>query len=360
MEHQEVELREGATFGAAGNAAARFLRELRQLRDLSGLGLAELAARAHYPRQVIEAAEAGPGLPDLPVLSAYVRGCGGTGEEVADWEDRWRSVTGKKASPLLPARDAGNSDAATAGARIGATSAAADSHNPAAIMAALDRFAERMAEPPPPSSSSPVSESVFGTPIQAGSASGSAIPGMRTPSATDAPTPGAPAVSGHAGSLGHSGPDYSGIQGYSGNQGQSGSQGYSGSRSYSGSFGDALTHGTTDGAAKPGAVKPGSAGGVSPGPGAYATPSETLSSSQAPTVPVRPTESERPAALGGPAEPRRPADPRRSAEPQGVRLRTGGSAHGARRQSMLPGGAGTAIVIGVVLCLLIVLLAIFA
>lgn len=358
MEHQEVELREGATFGAAGNAAARFLRELRQLRDLSGLGLAELAARAHYPRKVIEAAEAGPGLPDLPVLSAYVRGCGGTGEEVADWEDRWRSVTGKKASPLLPARDAGNSDAATAGARIGATSAAADSHDPAAIMAALDRFAERMAEPLPPSSSSSASESVFGTPTQAGSASGSGIPGMRTPSATDAPTPSAPAASGYPGSLGHSGPDYSGIQGYSGNQGESSSQGYSGSRSYSSGFGDALTHGTTDGAAKSSAAKPGAAGGVRPG--VFAPTSETLASSQAPTVPVRPAESERPAAPGRPAEPRRPAEPPRPPEPQGVRLRTGGSAHGARRQSMLPGGAGTAIAIGVVLCLLVVLLAIFA
>lgn len=57
---------------------ARFLRELRELRSHAGLGHAELAARAHYPCDVIKAAEAGPSLPGLPVLSAFVRGCGGT------------------------------------------------------------------------------------------------------------------------------------------------------------------------------------------------------------------------------------------------------------------------------------------
>ncbi|MGH3172100.1 MAG: helix-turn-helix domain-containing protein [Trebonia sp.] len=175
MEQQEAELRDGANPGTVSGAATRFLRELRQLRDVAGLGLAELAARAHYPRAVIEAAESGPPLPELPVLSAYVRGCGGTADEVAAWEDRWRSVTGAKASPLLPARDAGNSDAADAGARIGAASAAADSHDPAAIMAALDRFAETMATAPPPSAASigsPADSSPSGSAPDAGIGAG--------------------------------------------------------------------------------------------------------------------------------------------------------------------------------------------
>ncbi len=182
MEHREAELREDADPGAAGpDAAARFLRELRQLRVLASLGHAELAARAHYPRAVIEAAESGPSLPELPVLAAYVRGCGGTAEEVATWEDRWRSVTGAKASPLLPAREAGNSDAASAGARIGAVSAAADSHDPAAIMAALDRFAERMATA---SGGSPAHGMTASGRVTAdGAAPGSAGPGAFAPAA---------------------------------------------------------------------------------------------------------------------------------------------------------------------------------
>ncbi|HWG03208.1 MAG TPA: helix-turn-helix transcriptional regulator, partial [Trebonia sp.] len=128
----------------------QFLAELRRLRDVTGLGQAELAARAHYPQAVIVAAEAGPALPELPVLSAYVRGCGRPATEVAEWEDRWRLAQGETARPLLPARPpAGDSDAAVAGARVGATSAAADSHDPAMIMAALDRFATSMAKPAP-------------------------------------------------------------------------------------------------------------------------------------------------------------------------------------------------------------------
>jgi len=83
----------------------RFLRELRQLRNEAGLEPAELAARTHYPRDVIVAAEAGPSIPGLPVLSAYVRGCGAG---LAEWEERWRSLTGSSAAvPGLPARPAG-------------------------------------------------------------------------------------------------------------------------------------------------------------------------------------------------------------------------------------------------------------
>jgi len=121
---------------------ARFLRELRALRNRAGLDHAELAARAHYPCEVIKAAEAGPSLPDLPVLSAFVRGCGGT---TADWEERWRAATGSPASPLLPTRAAGCSEAADAGARVGASVSTADGHDPDRVMAALNRVADGMA-----------------------------------------------------------------------------------------------------------------------------------------------------------------------------------------------------------------------
>jgi hypothetical protein len=120
------------------------LRELRQLRDGAGLGHAELAARSHFPYDSIRAAEVGPALPDLPVLSAYVRGCGGTTEE---WEERWRSLTRSPSLPLPTSRDAGISDAATAGARIGSASQVGDSPDPSVIIAALSRVAEEMASP---------------------------------------------------------------------------------------------------------------------------------------------------------------------------------------------------------------------
>src|ERR1700733_3670494 len=127
---------------SSGDDPARFLKELRQLRDGAGLGPAELAARAHYPYDRIRDAEAGPALPDLPVLSAYVRGSGGTTEE---WEERWRSLTSAQTLPLLAARPAGSSTAASAGARIGSISPAADTPDPSIILAALDRVAEGMA-----------------------------------------------------------------------------------------------------------------------------------------------------------------------------------------------------------------------
>ncbi len=144
MEHRQVEALQTTACRSSGDDSARFLKELRQLRDGAGLGQAELAARAHYPYDRIAAAEAGPALPDLPVLSAYVRGCGGTTEE---WEERWRSLTSAPTLPLLAARPAGSSTAASAGARIGSLSPAADSPDPSIIMAALDRVAEGMAVP---------------------------------------------------------------------------------------------------------------------------------------------------------------------------------------------------------------------
>lgn len=141
VEYREAELREVVPSGVPDDPA-RFLRELRQLRNGSGLEHAELAARAHYPCDAIQAAEAGPALPDLPVLSAYVRGCGGP---VTEWEERWRTLTRSPALTLLPTRDAGGSDAAAAGARIGSVSLAADGHDPSIIMAALGRVANGIA-----------------------------------------------------------------------------------------------------------------------------------------------------------------------------------------------------------------------
>jgi len=142
VEHRQVEDRPAGPYRGSGDDPARFLRELRQLRDGAGLGPAELAARAHYPYDRIKAAEVGPTLPDLPVLSAYVRGCGGTTEE---WEERWRSLTSAPTLPLVDARPAGSSTAASAGARIGSISPVADTPDPSIIQAALDRVAEQMA-----------------------------------------------------------------------------------------------------------------------------------------------------------------------------------------------------------------------
>jgi hypothetical protein len=142
VEHRQVEDRPAAPYRGSGDDPARFLRELRQLRDGAGLGPSELAARAHYPYDRIKAAEVGPTLPDLPVLSAYVRGCGGTTEE---WEERWRSLTSAPTLPLADARPAGCSTAASAGARVGSISPVADTPDPSIILAALDRVAEQMA-----------------------------------------------------------------------------------------------------------------------------------------------------------------------------------------------------------------------
>ena len=126
---------------ADADGAIRFFRELRRLRNEAGLELAELAARAHYPPDIIVAAEAGPSIPCLPVLSAYVRGCGGA---PAEWEERWRSLTGSPAAdPCLPARPAGCSSLADAGARLGATvSGNAEIAIPAQVMRRLSAFAE--------------------------------------------------------------------------------------------------------------------------------------------------------------------------------------------------------------------------
>jgi hypothetical protein len=143
VEHRKADVRQGG-YGASGDDPALFLRELRQLRDGAGLGQAELAARAHYPYDAIKAAEVGPELPDLPVLSAYVRGCGGTTEE---WEERWRTLTRTPSLPVSDARQSVHSDAATAGARINSAAVAGEGPDPSIIIAALSRVAEEMASP---------------------------------------------------------------------------------------------------------------------------------------------------------------------------------------------------------------------
>ena len=142
MEHRQADVVSGR--GSSGDDEARFLSELRKLRDGAGLGHAELAARAHFPYDSIRAAEVGPALPDLPVLSAFVRGCGGTTEE---WEERWRSLTKSPSLPVAEMRPTGRSDAATAGARIGSVGQAGDAPDPSVILAALNRVAEEMASP---------------------------------------------------------------------------------------------------------------------------------------------------------------------------------------------------------------------
>jgi hypothetical protein len=130
------------TRAADADDAMRFLRELRQLRNEAGLEPAQLAARTHYPRDVIVAAEAGPSIPGLPVLSAYVRGCGAG---LAEWEERWRSLTGSSAAAAcLPARPAGCSELADAGARLGAV---VSSNTEVPIPAQVMRFLSASAEP---------------------------------------------------------------------------------------------------------------------------------------------------------------------------------------------------------------------
>jgi Helix-turn-helix domain len=184
VKHQEAELREVVPSGVPDDDPARFLRELRQLRNGAGLEHVQLAARAHYPRDAILAAEAGPALPDLPVLSAYVRGCGGT---VTEWEERWRTLTRSPALTLLPTRDAGGSDAAAAGARIGSVSLAADAHDPTIIVAALGRVANGIASEPSPARS-PFTPAASVAPVAA-SAGASAAASVFAVDSAPAPEP---------------------------------------------------------------------------------------------------------------------------------------------------------------------------
>jgi hypothetical protein len=127
-----------ANAGSTADEANRFLRELRGLRHDAGLESAELAARAHYPLDAIAAAEAGPRLPELPVLSAYVRGCGGG---LAEWEERWRSLTGAPGggSRGLPSRPVGESSLAAAGARAASHTAIMGFDDGSRLLAAMSQ-----------------------------------------------------------------------------------------------------------------------------------------------------------------------------------------------------------------------------
>lgn len=124
-----------------GDDKATFLAEFRALRARAELEYDELAARAHYPTDVLKDAELGPGLPGLPVLTAYVRACGG---DAVEWEERWRRLESPASGASgLPMRPAGATPAAVAGARASVSVAAADAHDPERIRAALRADQER-------------------------------------------------------------------------------------------------------------------------------------------------------------------------------------------------------------------------
>ncbi len=183
MEHRKADIRQVAGHTASGDDASRFLRELRQLRAGAGLGHAELAARAHYPYDRIKAAEVGPSLPDLPVLSAFVRGCGGTTDE---WEERWRSLTRTPSLPVPATRQTGNSAASDAGARIGAANQGTGAPDPSIIRAALSRVAEGMAGGADPTSTpSPTIEPPAAVPAPAPPA----VPAVPAPASADTAWP---------------------------------------------------------------------------------------------------------------------------------------------------------------------------
>lgn len=111
-------------------AVQRFAHELRALRARSGNpSYRGMAARVHYSRTALAAAASGDRLPSLPVLTAYVRACGG---DVTVWRQRWevaRSLpdswqgkrtddTGRLADPAWPAEplaDGADPDAAGCG-----------------------------------------------------------------------------------------------------------------------------------------------------------------------------------------------------------------------------------------------------
>ena len=174
----------------SGDSPARFLAELRALRAQSALSHADLAARAHYPSDLLRSAEVGPSLPDLPVLSAYVRGCGG---EPAEWEDRWRVLSGIPVLPLadgLPSRPAGGSAAASAGAAAGVSAGPVDERESAFIMAVLARVtaaasASSAAPAAPPAPAAPARPA--STPALPTSAAPPAPPAAPTPEAASEP-----------------------------------------------------------------------------------------------------------------------------------------------------------------------------
>ena len=91
---------------------AAFARDLRVLRADAGLEYPDMAEKSHYTMRTLASAAGGLRLPTLPVLTAYVRACGG---DVTEWEERWgKLIRAGKNGPdaLSPGRDAANSQSA--------------------------------------------------------------------------------------------------------------------------------------------------------------------------------------------------------------------------------------------------------
>jgi hypothetical protein len=83
---------------------AAFARDLRVLRADAGLEYPDMAEKSHYTMRTLASAAGGLRLPTLPVLSAYVRACGG---DVTEWEERWGKLIkagypGTQGTPVAP------------------------------------------------------------------------------------------------------------------------------------------------------------------------------------------------------------------------------------------------------------------
>ncbi|MEV4502231.1 WD40 repeat domain-containing protein [Streptomyces klenkii] len=62
-----------------------------------------MARRVQYSAPALSTAAAGEKLPSLPVTLAFVRACGGSEEEAARWERRWREAADEVAAVPVPA-----------------------------------------------------------------------------------------------------------------------------------------------------------------------------------------------------------------------------------------------------------------
>ncbi|WP_290062931.1 helix-turn-helix domain-containing protein, partial [Amycolatopsis solani] len=80
-----------------GSALTAFAAGLRALRENAGNpSYRELARRAHFSATTLSDAAGGRRLPSLAVTLAYVRACGGDGDE---WERRWRATAAELTTP---------------------------------------------------------------------------------------------------------------------------------------------------------------------------------------------------------------------------------------------------------------------
>ena len=87
------------TVSIAPDGLESFARDLRALRAKAELDYPEMAEVSHYTMKTLASAAGGLRLPTLPVAVAYVRACGGN---VAEWEERWQKLAGKKERLALP------------------------------------------------------------------------------------------------------------------------------------------------------------------------------------------------------------------------------------------------------------------